>query len=450
MKVIIIGNGLAAVTTASNILNLDDNIDIEIFTEEKYPYYSRVRLIDFMVGDISLDDLIVYDEHWYESRGIELHLETRVTKVEPKNNKIIAVDVNDESKVTEHVYDTLVIASGSKPIIPMSVDEKSTARVKTLEPIHRNKEGWHVLRTIDDAIAIHEHLKQAQRVVILGSGLLGLEIANKLREGPYAKECSVIEIEEYIAPVYLDKQGAFVLLNLLERAGIKVLVQTEVMACIGEKHIEGCRLADKTIHKGDMVIFACGIKPNVDFLVGSGIEMIETYDYPEISEDVSNPEITRSILVNEHLQTNIKNIYAVGDCCEFNGYLYGINPAAIEQAKHCAYNIVKPDGKTKKYEGTIPSVSFRGFDTEMISIGRVNEYTIDPDEWENIYSYYKVDMTLGEYKKALVYKDRVIGAILIGNTSSQMDIRRLIIDKIDVSGFEEKILQENFRLSDYI
>nr|MDO8113958.1 FAD-dependent oxidoreductase [Candidatus Sigynarchaeota archaeon] len=419
MKVIIIGNGLAGVTVAANLVNMDESIEINIFSEEKYTYYSRVRLVDYVVGNVSLDELFVYDENWYTQRGIKLHLNSTVKTVNTNKNSItVEMLEGDAKKNTEYTYDCLVIASGSRPVIP--------------DVPGKDKSGWHVLRTIEDCDGIREHLKQVERITILGSGLLGLELANAFRSGPNSRDTSVIEIEPMAAPVYLDKQGATVFLNLLERAGVKILVKTEVTELVGDKTIEGCRLADKTIHKGDMVIFACGIKPNVDFLRNTQMEIID------------------GIVVNEYLQTNIKNVYAVGDCCEYNAFIYGINPAAIEQARICAHNIVKPDGKLKIYEGTVPSVSFYGFSTEMVSLGRVNEFTIDPDEWKDIYSYYKVDMTLGVYKKILLKKHQMVGAILIGDLEQQLDLRKMILEKIDVSAFETEILQDGFSLRDWL
>lgn len=436
MKVIIIGNGLAGVTVASNLVNMDDSIEIDMISEEKYTYYSRVRLVDYMVNKVSLDELIIYDESWYEQRNINLHLNTLVTKVNTSKNKVTIETTLEGGKVEkkELEYDTLVIASGSKPIIPdikvKRVDEKEKEELIPLTEV--DIFGWHMLRDIDDADEIKEHLKQAERIIILGSGLLGLEIAHNFRVGDTSRDTSIIEIEPSVAPVYLDKQGSLVLLNLLERAGIKVLTNIEVTELVGEDSIEGCRLSDKTIHKGDMVIFACGIEPNIEFLKDTPIEIID------------------GIVVNELMQTSVKNVYAVGDCCEFNAFIYGINPAAIEQAKHCAWNIVKPEGKTKIYEGTIPSASFTGFSTELVSLGSVNEYTLSEEEWADIYSYYKVDLTMGIYKKILLRKHRIIGAILIGDLESQFDIRRLIFEKIDVSAFEEMILQDGFELRDFI
>ncbi|MHA1682508.1 MAG: NAD(P)/FAD-dependent oxidoreductase [Promethearchaeota archaeon] len=451
MRVCIIGNGLAAVTVASNLFNLDvdNSIQIDIFTEEKYPYYSRVKLVEFLMGHITQDELIVYDMDWYEQREINLHLNSKVVKVDPKKNKIFIEKTDDDSK-EEVEYDILVIATGSKPIIPRSPMEEPESKQTVLSPVHRGKNGWHVLRWIDDALGIREHLKQAQRIIILGSGLLGLELAHNFREGNRSMDTSIIEIEPLVSPAYLDKQGSLVVTNLLERAGIKILLKTKVVECTGENDIEGCRLSDKTIHKGDLVIFACGIRPNTDFLIGSGIKMMELPDIVEESENLPGLGISRPILVNEFLQTNIPNVYAVGDCAEYEGFMYGINPAAIEQAKHCAYNIIKPGGKKKAYDGTVPSVSFQGFDTELISLGRVNDYTIDQEEWDEIFSYYKVDLTLGEYKKILIKNDRIIGAILVGDLSTQLDIRRMIMEKIDVSGFVKEILQDGFQLRNYI
>ncbi|NMC03923.1 MAG: NAD(P)/FAD-dependent oxidoreductase [Candidatus Lokiarchaeota archaeon] len=428
MKVAIIGNGLAGVTLASNLYNLDDSLDINIFSEEKHFYYSRVKLVDYIVGNIAKDELFVYDENWYNQRGITLHRNSSVKNVNTTKSTL-AIETRDDTATRnwEYQYDVLVIASGSKPVIP--------------DIPGKDKKGWHVLRNIEDADDIKEHLKQVERITILGSGALGLELANAFRSGPNSRDTSIIEKEPMVAPVYLDKQGATVFHNLLERAGVKILVKTEVTELVGDKteqagrpqFIEGCRLADKTIHKGDMVIFACGIKPNVDFLRNTPIEIID------------------GIVVNEFLQTNVKNVYAIGDCCEHKAFIYGINPAAIEQAKICAYNMVKPEGKPRIYRGTVPSVSFYGFGTKMVSLGRINEFTIDPDEYKEIYSYYKVDMTLGIYKKILLNKKHhVIGAILIGDLEQQLDLRRMILEEIDVSGFEESILQDGFSLREWI
>lgn len=419
MNVAIIGNGLAGVTVASNLVNMDNSIQIDMFSEESHPYYSRVRLVDYILGNVALDELFVYDENWYKERNINLHLNSTVKVVNTSKHTITIEAIEDgTANTSDFSYDCLVIASGSKPVIP--------------DIPGMDKYGWHILRNIEDAEGIKEHLKQVERITILGSGLLGLELANAFRAGSNTRDTSVIEIEPTVAPVYMDKQGSTVFLNLLERAGVKILVKTEVTELVGDKSIEGCRLADKTIHKGDMVIFACGIKPNVEFLRNTPIEIID------------------GIVINEHMQTNIENVYAVGDCCEFNAFIYGINPAALEQAKICAYNIVQPEGKMKTYEGTVPSVSFYGFNTEMVSLGRVNEFTIDPEEWKDVYSYYKVDMTLGVYKKILLEKHQVIGAILIGDLDQQLDLRRMILEKIDVSAFEEQILQDGFSLRDWI
>ncbi|MHA1371173.1 MAG: hypothetical protein ACTSRA_15840, partial [Promethearchaeota archaeon] len=93
MKVIIIGNGLGGVTTASNILKLDRDVEIHVFSEEEYPYYSRVRLIDYIIGKISFDDVIVYNQSWYDSRGINLHLKSKVVKINTNKNKISYVSL---------------------------------------------------------------------------------------------------------------------------------------------------------------------------------------------------------------------------------------------------------------------------------------------------------------------------------------------------------------------
>nr|MDO8119060.1 hypothetical protein [Candidatus Sigynarchaeota archaeon] len=127
----------------------------------------------------------------------------------------------------------------------------------------------------------------------------------------------------------------------------------------------------------------------------------------------------------------------------------GINPAAIEQAKLCANNIARPE-ESKIYKGTIPSVTFNGFNTQLVSLGRVNDALIDQHEWDDIHSFYKVDLTMGIYKKILIKKTMLIGAILIGDVSQQVEIRRMIAEGIDVTPFEQEILQDGFSLRDWV
>ena len=167
MKVIIVGNNVAGTFTSQNIRFLNRDVDIEIYTQEKYPYYSRVNLPELIPGKVQADDLIVFKDDWYKDKNIKLNLNSKVTKIEPDQKVLSIEDQNDPVS-----YDKLILALGSVPNIP---------------PIKNAREmvgkGVFTLRTIDDTLEIKEFIQKsnAKKAIIIGGGLLGLELANQIK-----------------------------------------------------------------------------------------------------------------------------------------------------------------------------------------------------------------------------------------------------------------------------
>ncbi|MHA2182029.1 MAG: FAD-dependent oxidoreductase, partial [Promethearchaeota archaeon] len=169
MKIGIIGNNVSGTFAAQNIRFLDDEAEIEVFTQEKYPYYSRVNLPELISEKVTIDKLIVFKEDWYLKNKINLNLNSRVTKIDP-STKTITIDSNDKT----FAYDKLILALGSTPNIPP---------IKNAVKMRDEKKGVFTLRSIDDALEIKEYISSsnAKKAIIIGGGLLGLELANQIK-----------------------------------------------------------------------------------------------------------------------------------------------------------------------------------------------------------------------------------------------------------------------------
>jgi nitrite reductase (NADH) large subunit len=169
MKIVIIGNNVSGTFTAQNIRFLNEEAEIEIFTQEKYPYYTRVNLPELISERVTIDDLIVFKEKWYKTKRIELILNTRVKKINPKTKTL-------EIEGKDHLisYDKLVLALGSTPNIPP---------IKNAVKFKDEKKGIFTLRSINDCLEIKDFIRKenAKKAIIIGGGLLGLELANQIK-----------------------------------------------------------------------------------------------------------------------------------------------------------------------------------------------------------------------------------------------------------------------------
>ena len=210
MKVIIIGNNVAGTFTAQNLRSLNEDIEIEVFTQEKYPYYTRIKLPELIPEKITIDDMIVFKEDWYNAKRINLHLNKRIKKIDPSNKTIYIED--DFNPI---VYDKLVLALGSTPNIPP---------IKNAVEIKDEKKGLFTLRSIDDALDIKDFIKskKAKKAIIIGGGLLGLELANQINYSNL--QTTVVEFFPRLLPRQLDEDCASMLKEEIESRGINVVL----------------------------------------------------------------------------------------------------------------------------------------------------------------------------------------------------------------------------------
>jgi len=405
VKHVIVGNGVAGVTAARGIVRSDPGAQVHIFGFEPYPYYRRPLLWEFIAGQIERDVLYFRPLDWYAGRGIQLHLGARVTGLDPVGHRLyVEVSGGRPASARSVEYDRLLLTTGGRPFVP------------PCEGV--DKDGVFTLRTLDDALAIKACAQEASRAIVIGGGLLGLETARALHTT--GLKVTVIEFFPYLLPRQLDAQGAEVLQSLLEAQGLKIVTGGKTEAILGDGRANGVRLQDNRVIAGEMVIFSTGIRSDVALARTAGLE------------------VNRGIVVNERLQTSADDIFAAGDAAEFEGRVYGIIPAAIEQARVAAANMVAPGSAV--YAGTLPTTTLKVAGAQLTSVGESVAQAEESDQLR------RVDLAAGRYRKLVLRDGRIVGAISLNDKEWVRPITQLIEQGADVSAYANRLLDDDFDL----
>jgi len=398
MHVIVVGNGLAGTISSKTIRELDSEAKIDVFAAEVYPYYPRPNLIEFLAGHISQENLFAFSKDWYEKQNLELHLGMPVKRIHPDSRQV-ELEGGKRAK-----YDVLLLADGAYSFVP------------PIEAIE--KRGIFTLRTLDDALALIDWVKDHAEVAIIGGGLLGLEIARAMRLR--GAEIQIVEFFERLLPRQLDTEGAAMLKAQIENMGIRVRLGVTTKEILGQDEVRGLRFKDGGEIEAGAAVVAAGVRPQIDLAKEAGLAT------------------DKGVVVDDYLQTSHPDIFAAGDNVQHRGKLYGIIPASFNQARTAAFNIA---GQKKKYEGTIPSNTLKVVGLDVTSIGEVN-----PEEGAGE-EFRKVIEEKGIYKKVVIQDGKIIGAIWMGTKENVNDINRLILQKIDVEKWKSSLLEDDFDFS---
>jgi len=398
VRVIIVGNGLAGIISAKTLRELDKKVEIEVFAEEKYHYYPRPNLIEFLAGTVPFERMFAFPQEWYREQNINIHLGKQVTSIFPDTQEI-EVEGGKKEK-----YESLLLANGSSSFIPPF---KGT-----------DKKGVFALRNLDDAFELLEYLENNKRVIVIGGGLLGLETARALKSRGARVE--VVEFFDRLLPRQLDIQGASLLKAQIENMGIKVHLGLATEEVLGQDEVRGLRFKGEKEMETDMAVVAAGVKPNIRIAKEAGLET------------------DRGLVVGDYLQTSNPKIFAAGDVIQHIGKVYGIIPASFNQARIVASNIL---GKKEKYEGTVPSNTLKVVGLDLTSVGLVN-----PEEG-TFEEFRKEKKGEGIYKKVVIQKGVVVGAIWMGTKKGVSEISRIISQKINVEKHKISLLEDDFDYS---
>ncbi len=398
MRLIVIGNGLAGTISSKTFRELDPKAKIDIFAEEKYLYYPRPNLIEFLAGHIPQDSLFAFSKEWYENQNIDLHLGEPIKTIDP-DSKEVELKSGERTK-----YDTLLLADGAHSFIP---------------PFRgTEKRGIFTLRTLDDSLAIIEWVKDHTNAAIIGGGLLGLEIARAIHSR--GVEIQVVEFFDRLLPRQLDANGAAVLKAQIEDMGISVRLGVATEEMMGRDRVNGLRFKGGEELEAETAIVAAGVMPNIRLAKEAGLAT------------------DKGIIVNDYLQTSHTDIFAAGDNIQHRDRIYGIIPASFNQARIAAFNI---SGQERKYEGTVLSNTLKVVGLDVTSIGLVNPEEGTSEEFR------KERREQGIYKKIVIQDGKVVGAIWMGTRDKVNDISRIILQKIDVGKWKNSLLEDDFDFS---
>jgi nitrite reductase (NADH) large subunit len=378
-KVVIIGNNVAGTFTAQNIRNLNEEVEIEIHTQESYPYYSRINLPELISNKKTIEDLIVFKNEWYKKNKIDLFLEHQAISIDTKS-KIINFD-NQEKSVE---YDKLILTLGSMPNIP---------QIKNAVEMKNEGKGVFTLRSIKDAFEIRDFIKENEvnNAIVIGGGLLGLELANQIKDS--VKSTTVVEFFPRLLPRQLDEECSLMLKDEIEGRGINVVLDVSTDEILGDGMVSGIRLKNGKEFNAGIVLIQAGIVPTIDLA------------------KLANIKTDRGILVNEFLETSEKDVYAAGDCIEYNNQIWGIIPACMEQSKIVAASVLNL--KKKEYHGTTPKNTLKIVGVDLTSIGIIDPAKEESSAWNILKKADKEDCC---YQKIVLKDNKLKGAILFGDS----------------------------------
>ncbi len=393
MKYIIIGNGVAGTTAASNIRKLDMESEITILSDEAYPFYSRIRLMEFIAGETDEKGLIIYKDEWYEKNNIKLLLNTPASEID-KEKKEIIIPSGHRLK-----YDKLLIATGGLSFVP---------------PIPgSDKQGVFTLRTIKDAFEIKSYAEQAKKIILIGGGVLGLEVGNSLIKTGHS--VIIVEFFPRLLPRQMDREGAEILNAQLVGMGLSFYLGAKTKEIFGNDKVKGVKLEDGAIIDCDMVIISAGVRPNTELVNRLGIKC------------------DKGLPVNDRMETEVQDIYAAGDLIEHRGFFYGIWPAADKQGEVAGINMA---GGNAAYAGSTPSNVLKIVGIDLISAG-----DIDVDgKYESVIQNDKEKLL---YRKLVLKDNIIVGCILYGNTEDWKKIKKAIDEKRDISAIKKDLEEWN-------
>ena len=384
MNYVIIGNGVAGTTAAEHIRKLDSEGKITIISDEKYPFYSRIRLIDFLAGTVDLEQIVIKKDDWYQENQIELILNDRAIEIDTDKNFVktqagLQID-----------YDKLLLATGANSFVP---------------PIPgAEKIGAFTLRRFKDAEAIKEYSKdEPKSVVVIGGGVLGLEAGNALRKSGHS--ITVIEAMPRLLPRQMDPEGSEILKQQMENMGFTFYIGRMTKEITGGEVVTRVLLDDGTEINCDMIIISAGVRP--ELTLANQLKL----------------KVDKGVVVNDNLGTELPDIYCAGDLINHKGRLYGIWPAAEKQGEIAGINMAS--GKAT-YEGTTSSNVLKVVGIDLVSIGEIDaegkfESSVEQDPKKFI------------YKKLVFENNKIIGAILYGDKKNWLKIKKAIESKQELN-----------------
>jgi nitrite reductase (NADH) large subunit len=388
---VIVGNGMAAARLVDELAKTAlGRYAVAVIGEEPRLAYNRVLLSSVLAGETGSHEIELRPADWWRHRGVTVRYGYRVTEIDTGRRELkIAGEESME-------YSKLVLATGSTPL-RLNVPGADLA-------------GVHTFRDTRDVDLLLTLAAAKKRVVVVGGGLLGLEAAYGLAKA--GAPVTLLHLMDRLMERQLDGPAADLLKTLVERKGIRILLNASTKCLHGNGQVEAVELADGSRLEADAVIFAAGIRPNSALAKEAGIA------------------VNRGIVVNDVMQTASPDIYALGECAEHRGTCYGLVEPAYEQARVLAQHLA---GRPASYPGSVVSTNLKVSGVGVFSAG-------DFMGGEGSESLVLSDRRRGTYKKLVIAEGRLTGAVLIGDTADALWYLGLIRNRENVAAIRSDMM----------
>jgi nitrite reductase (NADH) large subunit len=391
-RLVVVGNGMAAMRAVEELLAREPSrYAITVVGAEPQANYNRIQLSSLLAGEMTLDEIMINPMQWYEQNGIRLLAGRPATAIDTRSKTVL---VDDEPLS----YDKLLLGTGSRPLAPP---------VPGLE-----LEGVRAFRDVADADAMIEAARRHKRAVVIGGGLLGLEAAWGLKRR--GMEVAVVHLMPTLMERQLDITAGELLRSALEARGISFFTKADTEEIEGDERVEGVRLVDGRMIEADFVVLAIGIRPNIEIARAAGLQ------------------VNRGILVGDDMCTSDPSIFAVGECIEHNGQVFGLVAPIWEQAKVCGARLAGDQRSVYEPPPVFTSLKITGID--VFSAGALAA-SDEADEEITLH-----DAQRGIYKKLILRGERIVGSVLYGHVADGPWYVQLMRDKTNVAAFRDRLV----------
>ena len=392
-QLVVVGNGMAAIRTVEELLRRAPlRYAITVIGAEPHPNYNRIMLSSVLAGEKTVDEIVINPRQWYAENRITLITGNPVTAIDRAAKTVTLADRGAQR------YDTLLLATGSKPLAP---------------PIPGLQlPGVHAFRDIADVEAMIGAAGQHRRAVVIGGGLLGLEAAWGLKRR--GMSVAVVHLMSTLMERQLDATAGELLQRDLDARGIAFFTEGQTEEILGEEHAEGVLLADGRRIDADLVVLAIGIRPNIDLARAAGLY------------------VNRGLLVGDDMRTSDPSTYAVGECIEHNGQVFGLVAPIWEQARVCGARLAGDNDAAYVPPTVFTSLKITGID--VFSVGAL----ASADEGDEEITLH--DARRSVYKKVILRDNRIVGSVLYGHVADGPWYVQLMRENADVSTFRDQLV----------
>lgn len=376
-RLVVVGNGMASLRFLERLTEDAPGLyDVTVVGAEPVAAYNRVLLSSLLGGEVDEAACGFRGLDWYDSHRIRLITGAPVTAIDREAGMAIVGET--------HVlpYDKLVLAVGSTPI--------------RLPKPGMELPGVVTFRDFADVAAIRKAAVEHASAIVIGGGLLGLEAAVGLAR--LGVRTTLLHVMDRLMERQLDHAAAALVRRAMEERGVRVMLEADTARLEGEGKVERLVLADGTVLPADLVVMSVGVRPSLALAKAAGIETV------------------RGITVDDHMATSDPRIFALGECAEHRGMVYGLVEPAYEQAEVLARHLA---GREAAYLGTALSTSLKVSGLPVFSAGVV-------DTPENAEAVVMSDVGAGLYRKLLIEDGRLIGAVFVGDIAEQALCKALI------------------------